>query len=97
MLMEHYRAIEAASAQMLAAARCQDWQKMLEQQEACAVHIEQLRNCAARGVELDTTQRNERSRIMQRILANDAQIRLLTEPWMAQIAYLLGDKNGALH
>jgi len=97
MLMEHYRAIEAASEHMLTAAQCQDWPEMLKQQEVCAVHIEQLRRAAACGEELDATQRSERSQIMQRILANDAQIRHLTEPWMAQIEYLLKGGKNPLH
>jgi len=93
MLIGYYHAIEAASMRMLIAAQQQDWEEMLRQQEACTVHIEQLRS-AAQGEELSPAQRRERSGIMQRILANDAQIRLLTEPWMEQLEGLLNGQLG---
>jgi len=94
--MEHYKAIEAASRRMLDAAHLQDWEEMLRQQEGCAVLIEQLRS-AAREQELTVQERRERSTIMQRILANDAQIRTLTEPWLEQLDALLSGRGGRLH
>ncbi len=43
--------------------------------------IEQLRFASA-SQELLAEQHSEKSGIMRRILANDAQIRYLAEPWM---------------
>jgi len=94
--MEYYKAIEAASQRMLDAARVQDWEEMLRQQEGCAVLIEQLRS-AARGQELTAHERRERSSIMQRILTNDAHIRTLTEPWVEQLDALLSGRERKLH
>jgi len=94
--MEHYKAIEAASARMLDAAREQDWEEMLRQQAGCAVLIEQLRSAAC-GQELTAQERRERSAIMQRILANDAHIRSLTEPWVEQLDALLSGRRRTLH
>ena len=55
---------------------------MVRLEGACAVLIEQLRY-RSRSEALMPEQRAEKTRIMQRILNNDAQIRYLAEPWLA--------------
>ena len=70
MLIDYYKAIEDSSAKMLDAAKTEDWEQVMRFEGACAVLIEQLE------------QRAEKTRIMQRILNNDAQIRYLAEPWL---------------
>lgn len=82
MLMDYYKAIEDSSAKMLDAARIEDWESVVCFEGVCAVLIEQLRQCA-RNEELDAAAKQEKSRIMLRILHNDAQIRDLAEPWLA--------------
>ena len=83
-LINFYKAIEHSSARMLDAARLQDWDAVARFEGACAVLIEQLRH-AAQSTQLPVDLRLEKARIMQRILHNDAQIRDLAEPWLAQI------------
>ena len=46
--------------------------------------IEQLRH-RAQSEQLDEETRREKSRIMLRILNNDAQIRFLAEPWLQHL------------
>lgn len=82
MLIDFYKAIEDTSAKMLEAAKVQDWDGVVRFEGACAVLIEQLR-CRAHTEELDSAARQEKTRIMLRILNNDAQIRYLAEPWLA--------------
>ena len=82
MLIDYYKAIEDSSAKMLEAARLQDWDGVVRFEGACAVLIEQLR-ARASSEELDDTTRRENTKIMLRILQNDAQIRYLAEPWLA--------------
>lgn len=86
-LLEYYQAIEAKSAQMLSAAMQQDWDGVVDCEKACAVLIGSLRVQAQSGI-LTPEQRKEKTRIMQRILRNDAQIRLLAEPWLNTLEYL---------
>jgi flagellar protein FliT len=81
-LIDYYRAIEAASAQMLEAAKADDWDGVVRLEGTCAVLIEQLR-FASTTLELPKENRAEKTGIMLRILGNDAQIRYLAEPWMA--------------
>ena len=82
MLIDYYKAIENSSLKMLNAAKEEDWEQVVHFEGACAVLIEQLRTRAS-CEELPATQRVEKTRIMQRILQNDAQIRYLAEPWLA--------------
>ena len=78
-----YQAIEESSKKMLDAARMKDWESVVRYEGACAVLIEQLRS-RAKSEALDLAARIEKTHIMQRILKNDAQIRYLAEPWLAQ-------------
>jgi flagellar protein FliT len=81
-LIEYYRAIEDGSRKMLEAAKAEDWDEVVQLEGSCAVLIEQLR-FISRSEDLLPEQRAEKTRIMQRILNNDAQIRYLAEPWLA--------------
>lgn len=95
-LIDYYKAIEDSSAKMLEAAKAEDWDGVMRFEGTCAVLIEQLR---ARGhsEELDVQFRAEKSKIMCRILHNDAQIRYLAEPWLAHIDSSHLAQNSYLH
>lgn len=80
-LLDYYRSIEESSLKMLNAAKSQDWDQVVWCEGVCAVLIEQLR-VRSRSEELLPEFRSEKSKIMQRILFNDAQIRYLAEPWL---------------
>jgi flagellar protein FliT len=83
-LIDYYKAIEDSSLRMLAAAEQEDWDQVVRLEGACAVLIEQLR-MKSRVSRLEPQERQEKSRIMQRILVNDAMIRCLAEPWLSYI------------
>jgi flagellar protein FliT len=78
-LIDYYKAIEESSRKMLEAAKSEDWDEVVRFERACAVLIGQLRE-KSRSEELLPEQRSEKSKIMLRILKNDAQIRYLVEP-----------------
>jgi flagellar protein FliT len=92
MLMDYYKAIEDSSRRMLDAARERDWDQVVRFEGACAVLIEQLRAIAP-GLELLPEQRTEKTRIMRRILQNDAQIRDLAEPWLTYAENSISDRH----
>lgn len=94
-LLDYYQAIEKSSLQMLDAARAQDWAGVVEHEGTCAILIEQLR-LSARTQELLPAQRSEKTKIMQRILMNDAQLRYLAEPWLEHFEQK-GDLPVVLH
>lgn len=86
-LLDYYKAIEAKSAEMLTAAMQQDWDCVVECEQLCSVLIGELR-VQSQEMKLTPEQRKEKTRIMQSILRNDAQIRVLAEPWLATLEHM---------
>jgi flagellar protein FliT len=95
-LIDYYKAIEDSSLKMLDAAKLEDWEEVVRYEGLCAVLIEQLRSKAYEQ-ELMPEQRTEKVRIMQRILNNDAQIRLLAEPWLMHFEQNFDSPKQFLH
>jgi flagellar protein FliT len=95
-LLQYYEAIEQASVDMLAAARGGDWDQVVKLEGACMLLISRLKH-ASRSAQLDADSTRAKSRIMQRILVNDAEIRHLAEPWLADIELLLEGKLKTFH
>lgn len=96
MLLDYYKAIEDSSRKMLDAAKEEDWEQVVRFEGACAVLIEQLR-ARAGNEQLLPAQRTEKTRIMQRILQNDAQIRYLAEPWLDHCEQVFDGQRQMLH
>lgn len=95
-LLNYYEAIEQASQDMLEAARIGDWDHVVKLEGACALLITQLkRNAAEKPLASDEAQL--KSRIMQRILVNDAEIRQLAEPWLEDLDNLLAGRPKTVH
>ena len=95
-LLSYYEAIERASADMLVAARDGNWDEVVRLEGACVLLISQLKH-AARDQQLHGDQARTKSRIMQRILINDAEIRHLAEPWLQDLEQTLAGKRRMLH
>jgi flagellar protein FliT len=95
-LLDCYVAIERASEEMLEAARAGDWDRVVHLEGACAVLISRLKQAAA-DRHLDEEQLKAKSRVMMRILRNDAQIRSLAEPWLDELDRLLAGSRHTLH
>ncbi len=95
-LIDYYKAIEDSSRKMLEAAQAKDWDGMVRYESACAVLIEQLR-FQGEQQELLPEHRKEKTVIMQRILRNDAQIRTLAEPWLAQFEHMFDGQPLVMH
>lgn len=96
-LLSFYEAIERASADMLEAARAGNWDHVIKLEGACVLLISQLKN-AARSNHLSAEENQLKSRIMKRVLVNDAEIRHLAEPWLEDIDDMLqGKRSKTLH
>jgi len=104
-LLSYYEAIERASADMLAAAPAGNWDEVVKLEGACVLLISQLKHAAqapeAPPVAADPQALEAakvKSRIMQRILVNDAEIRHLAEPWLQDLDdTLAGRPHRSLH
>jgi flagellar protein FliT len=95
-LISYYQAIEKASADMLAAARQGDWEQVVKLEGACVLLISQLKQ-ASQGHHLDAEQSKAKSRILQRILVNEGEIRNLVEPWLPEVERMVAGKPRVLH
>lgn len=95
-LLNYYQAIEQASQDMLEAARQGDWDQVLKLEGACVLLISQLKHRATERP-LGADEAQFKSRIMQRILINDAEIRQLAEPWIAEIDDMLDARPVTIH
>ena len=97
-LISYYEAIEHASHDMLSAARAGDWDTVVRLEGACAVLISQLKH-AANEHPLNRDELALKSRIMQRILVNDAAIRNLAEPWLNDLSRMIDGQHepGKMH
>jgi flagellar protein FliT len=95
-LLQYYEAIEQASTDMLLAARGGNWDEVVKLEGACALLISQLKHAATKQA-LDSEEAQLKSRIMQRILVNDAEIRQLAEPWLEDLDGILAGKPKSVH
>ena len=96
LLMNDYEAVEKASQDMLEAAREGNWDHVVKLEGACAVLIAQLKNTAA-DKPLPADDAELKSRLMQRILLNAAEIRNLAEPWLQDLDDILAACPQTLH
>lgn len=78
-VLRYYLALEGASQEMLEAARAGDWDSVCRLEGACAVVIARLRKIK-QAHPLTSLEQPERLRILQAILANDAEIRRIAQP-----------------
>jgi flagellar protein FliT len=95
-LISYYEAIEQASADMLSAARSGNWDEVVKLEGACVLLISQLKHAAQRE-QLAPEESQLKTRIMQRILLNDAEIRHLAEPWLDDLDQVLSGKFKTVH
>lgn len=95
-LIDYYLAIEETSRKMLAAAEAEDWDLVVRCEGVCAILIAQLRH-RAQVEKLSPAHRSEKTKIMRRILNNDAQIRCLAEPWLRNLEQLFEVRTPLLH
>jgi len=83
-VLQHYRLIEQTSQKMLEAAQADDWDQVVRLESICTVLIAGLRR-ELRTNPLSPQDQAEKFRIMKRILQRDAEIRLLSEPWLSDV------------
>lgn len=83
-----YEKVAVITHQMLAAARDYDWEQLAELESLCASHVATLKR-DEHVVPLTGVVREQKVRIIKKILADDREIRNITEPWMEQLSVLM--------
>lgn len=94
--MEHellacYEAIAAASGRMVDAARAADWERLVAAEIDCVRLVDrarELRACCAPGGSGEA----QRMQALRKIMADDAEIRALMQPWLATLDGMLSGK-----
>jgi flagellar protein FliT len=87
--IELYEEMTALSARMVDAARRNDWDNLIELERsvgALRLRLSQEED----NYRLEFSERERKAALIQRILADDAEIRRHTEPWMEQVRQFLG-------
>jgi len=90
MIVSCYEAVREASHEMLEAARAGDWDALIASERRCAATIGRVQACGDDIASLDASTRKRAYEIIRAILANDAEIRDLTSPWLRQVELHLG-------
>jgi flagellar protein FliT len=83
-----YETVATITDQMLAAARNGNWDELVALEARCSSHVATLKS-GETPVPLTGLLRERKVKIIQKILADDREIRNLTEPWMAQLSRLI--------
>ncbi|MET3117831.1 flagellar protein FliT [Undibacterium sp. GrIS 1.8] len=87
-MMSIYENVAHITDQMLNAARTGDWDLLARLENDCSSQVQTLKANEV-NTELPPDLRNKKIQIIKKILADDKEIRDLTEPWMAQLANLM--------
>jgi len=88
-VLEHYERIASITERMLAAARDEDWNRVVMLGRTYCESVECLRCAHGRPVR-DEAERTSRHDLLVRILENDAHTRDLAMPQLARLGELLG-------
>lgn len=84
-----YESILAFTGQMLDAARNDDWDRLVALEKDCKRLVDELIE-ENHGEPLSSRFQQRKAEIIRKVLADDAEIRSITEPWMAQLQNFLG-------
>lgn len=84
-----YETVADITDQMLAAARTGDWEKLAKLESHCSSQVEIIKMNDQPREPLTPTAREQKTRIIKKILEDDRQIRDITEPWMARLSAMM--------
>lgn len=83
-----YETMSEISAGMVEAAQASDWQRLVSLEQRVA-SVRDLLDGERSAAELTSAERERKVALIHRILANDAEVRRHTEPWMEQVRRFL--------
>lgn len=84
-----YESMGTLSAQMVEAAAACDWDRLVTLEQDCASLARHLESSGEPAL-LSENERARKRDLIRRILADDAEVRRHTEPWMEQVRQFLG-------
>ncbi len=85
-----YERILTVTEQMLNAARVADWDLLVSREKECRQLVQTLLDAnGEKEIALEPRIRKRKVEIIRQVLADDAEIRNLTEPWMQRLQHML--------
>lgn len=88
-ILGEYEQIAALTRRMLEAARRSEWDALIALERDCGQHFARLLDGSIVPPE-DDVWRGRKAALIRGILDDDAEIRLLVDPWLAQLSQLIG-------
>jgi len=88
-ILSLYETVAEITDQMLAAARTGDWEQLAALESRCSSQVEIIKQNDQKRQPLTPTAREQKTRIIKKILDDDRQIRDITEPWMARLSVMI--------
>jgi flagellar protein FliT len=90
-LISAYERILAVTGLMLEAARQGDWDRLTELERRCRAEVDGLIALGDGQPQLPEPMRQRKTQIIRSVLADDAEIRRITQPGMAQLEHVIGN------
>lgn len=87
-ILDVYESVAAMTTRMLEAARTGDWEQLAELESRCSRQVATLQKFDT-PTALSGANRDKKVEIIRKILADDQEIRSITEPWMKQLTALM--------
>lgn len=78
-----YEQLAGLTGQMVVAARTEDWDGLDNLEQQCAVHASRVASEPVPA--LSGAPRLRKIDLLKQIMANDREVRTITEPWMTQL------------
>ena len=87
-VIENYEVLSSLTAQMREAAVQNKWDDLVELQKQCSQRVASMKVQDA-STPIDENIRLQKVALIRKILADDAEIRNRTDPWMAQLQRII--------
>jgi flagellar protein FliT len=88
-ILDLYGSIATVTGQMVDAAKSSDWDRLVALEHSCRALIEALKHSDA-GAKTGVHFAQRKIALIRKVLADDAEVRKYTEPWMTQLEAYLG-------
>lgn len=88
-LLGTYECLARTTGNMLDAAQSGDWDKLVDLEKHCADLVARMSTLESDDP-LPEALRSPKAQMLRKVLADDAAIRNITEPWLQQLGTMLG-------
>ncbi len=94
-ILDTYQRASVKSGEMLEAAKTSDWDRLVDLEHECKTLIDKLHHIDtdANAPPRELGYRRRKNQLLRKVLADDAEIRRYTEPWMNQLQVYLGSAH----